>query len=254
MTSFEHFLLSKGGIIVLALVTLMVLERAFPMVQVRSHLNRLARNFSLAGFNALLGPFIVIPITVYAAGYALQWRPDWWVGWIGLALDLLILDCWIYGWHRLNHVVPFLWRFHEVHHLDENLDASSALRFHFGEVILSSLVRAVFILLLGMPLMSVVVFEILVTVAALFHHSNLKLPNKIDAVLSLIIVTPSLHFVHHHAVRGDTDSNYATILSVWDRVFASRNLVKFNNTMKIGVEGLSDVPILRLILRPFYKS
>ena len=254
MTILEQSLLSKGGIILAVLITLMVLERVFPMVRVRIHLNRLARNFSFAGFNVLLGPLIVIPATAYAVGYALQWRPDWWSGWLGLVIDLLILDCWIYGWHRLNHVVPFLWRFHEVHHLDENLDASSALRFHFGEVILSSFVRAVFILLLGVPLKSVVVFETLVTVAALFHHSNLKLPDKVDAVLSRIIVTPSLHFVHHHALSGDTDSNYATILSIWDRVFASRNLMKFNSTMKIGVEGLSDVPILRLILRPFYKA
>ena len=250
----SHFIVSKGGIILAALVLLMLLERAFPMVKVRSNLNRIARNFSLAGLNALLGPLIIIPITAYAAGYALHWRPDWWSGWAGLAIDFLILDCWIYGWHRLNHVVPFLWRFHEVHHLDEHLDVTSALRFHFGEVVLSSLVRAVVILLLGLPLMNVVIFETMVTVAAIFHHSNLNLPDKIDAVLSCIIVTPSLHWVHHHALRGDTDSNYSTIFSLWDRLFASRNIAKFNITMKMGVEGLSDVHILRLILRPFYKA
>ena len=250
----SNFIVSKGGIILAALVLLMLLERTFPIVKVRSNLNRIARNFSLAGLNALLGPLIIIPITAYAAGYALHWRPDWWSGWAGLAIDFLILDCWIYGWHRLNHVVPFLWRFHEVHHLDEHLDATSALRFHFGEVVLSSLVRAGVILLVGIPLMNVVVFETLVTVAAIFHHSNLKLPDKVDALLSRIIVTPSLHWVHHHALRGDTDSNYSTILSVWDRIFASRNIAKFNIAMKMGVEGLSDVHILRLILRPFYKA
>ena len=254
MIPLDHILTSKGGIIIFVLIVFLLLGQLFPLVQFRLRLNRLARNFSLAGLNALLGPFIVIPVTAYAAGHAWQWRPDWWSGWIGLTFDILILDCWIYFWHRLNHVVPFLWRFHEVHHLDENLDASSALRFHFGEVILSSVVRAGFILLLGVPLLSVVVFEILVTVAALFHHSNIKLPNRFDAMLSRIVVTPSLHFVHHHALRSDTDSNYATILSVWDRVFASRNAVKFNSAMKIGVESLSDVPILRLILRPFYKA
>jgi sterol desaturase/sphingolipid hydroxylase (fatty acid hydroxylase superfamily) len=250
----SHFIVSKGGIILATLVLLMLLERAFPMVKVRSNLNRIARNFSLVGLNALLGPLIIIPITAYAAGYALHWRPDWWSGWAGLVIDFLILDCWIYGWHRLNHVVPFLWRFHEVHHLDEHLDATSALRFHFGEVVLSSLVRAVVILLLGLPLMNVAIFETMVTVAAIFHHSNLNLPDKIDAVLSYIIVTPSLHWVHHHALRGDTDSNYSTIFSLWDRLFASRNIAKFNITMKMGVEGLSDVHILRLILRPFYKA
>jgi sterol desaturase/sphingolipid hydroxylase (fatty acid hydroxylase superfamily) len=254
MIWFSHFILGKGGIIFSALVLLMLLERAFPMVKVRTNLNRLARNFSLAGFNAVLGPIIVIPVTTYAEGYALHWRPEWWSGWTGLLIDLLILDCWIYGWHRLNHVMPFLWRFHEVHHLDENLDATSALRFHFGEVILSSLVKAGVILLLAVPFMNVLVFETMVTVAAIFHHSNLKLPEKVDAVLSRVIVTPSLHWVHHHALCSDTDSNYSTILSVWDRVFASRNLAKFNSAMKMGVEGLSEVGILRLILRPFYRA
>ena len=253
MVWLSHFIVSKSGIIFAALVVLMMLERTFPMVKVRLNLNRIARNFSLAGFNALLGPLIVIPVTTYAAGYGLHWRPEWWSGWMGLVIDLLILDCWIYSWHRLNHVVPFLWRFHEVHHLDEELDATSALRFHFGEVVLSSLVRAGVILMLGVPFANVVVFETLVTVAAIFHHSNLKLPEKFDTYLSRIIVTPSLHRVHHHALRGDTDSNYSTILSVWDLIFVSRNIAKFNMTMKMGVEGLSDVNVLRLILRPFYK-
>ena len=76
-------------------------------------------------------------------------------------LDLLLLDCWIYWWHRINHRLPLLWRFHEVHHLDEMLDTTSALRFHFGEVVLSSFVRAGLIFMLAMPLASVVVFEVL---------------------------------------------------------------------------------------------
>ena len=80
----SHFIVSKGEIIFSSLVFLMLLERAFPMVKVRSNLNRIARNFSLAGFNALLGPLIIIPITVYAAGFALHWRPEWWSGWTGL--------------------------------------------------------------------------------------------------------------------------------------------------------------------------
>jgi len=249
-----QLLASKGGIILSALVALTVLERAFPMARVRSNIIRLMRNFSLAGINALLGPLIVIPITVYAAGFALQWRPEWWSGWFGLAIDLLILDCWIYFWHRLNHKLPFLWRFHEVHHLDENLDASSALRFHFGEVVLSSLVRAIVIFLLGVPIKSVLVFETLVTLAAIFHHSNIRLPQQLEKLLALIIVTPSIHWVHHHALRRDTDSNYSTILSIWDRVFGSVSLGTRESEMLIGVEGVQEQSLLRLILRPFYKA
>jgi sterol desaturase/sphingolipid hydroxylase (fatty acid hydroxylase superfamily) len=249
-----QLLSSKGGIVVLTLVVLLVLERAFPMVKVRSNLNRLFRNFSFAGINFLLGPLIVIPVTTLAAGHAFHWQPQWWSGWTGLALDLLILDCWIYFWHRVNHVIPFLWRFHEVHHLDETLDASSALRFHFGEVVLSSLVRAVFIILLGMPISTVVIFETLVTVAAIFHHSNIKLTGRLEKMLSLIIVTPSIHWVHHHAKRSDTDANYSTILSIWDRLFGSVALGIRRPDMLIGVEGAKEQKLLRLILRPFYQD
>jgi sterol desaturase/sphingolipid hydroxylase (fatty acid hydroxylase superfamily) len=249
-----QLLSSKGGIVVSTLVILMLLERAFPMVHVRSNLNRLIRNFSFAGINFLLGPLIVIPVTTLAAGHAFHWQPPWWSGWTGLALDLLILDCWIYFWHRVNHEVPFLWRFHEVHHLDENLDASSALRFHFGEVVLSSLVRALVIILVGVPLSRVIVFEILVTMAAIFHHSNIRLPVQVEKLLSLIIVTPSIHWVHHHALRSDTDSNYSTILSIWDRLFGSVAKGTRISDMPIGVEGAKEQKLLSLILRPFFRA
>ena len=245
---------SKGGIVVLTLVVFMLLERAFPVVRARLNMDRIFRNFSFAGINFLLGPLIVVPVTAMAAGYAFHWQPQWWSGWTGLALDLLILDFWIYFWHRANHLVPLLWRFHEVHHLDETLDASSALRFHFGEVVLSSVVRALVIILLGVSVFSVVVFETLVTMAAIFHHSNIKLPPHLEKLLSLVIVTPSIHWVHHHAVRSDTDSNYSTILSIWDRLFGSVAAGKRIPDMLIGVEGLKEQKLLRLILRPFYRA
>jgi sterol desaturase/sphingolipid hydroxylase (fatty acid hydroxylase superfamily) len=249
-----QLLSSKGAIVVSTLVILMLLERAFPMVRVRSNLNRLIRNFSFAGMNFLLGPLIVIPVTTLAAGHAFHWQPQWWNGWAGLLLNVLILDCWIYFWHRVNHEVPFLWRFHEVHHLDENLDASSALRFHFGEVVLSSLVRAVVIILLGLPFSTVIVFEILVTISAIFHHSNIRLPVQVEKLLSLIIVTPSIHWVHHHALRSDTDSNYSTILSIWDRLFGSVSKGARVPDMPIGVEGIQEQKLLSLILRPFFRA
>lgn len=249
-----QLLSNKAGIIVLTLVAMMLLERAFPVVRVRFNVDRIVRNFSLAGLNVLLGPLIVIPVTTIAAGHAFYWQPQWWSGWTGLLLDLLILDCWIYFWHRVNHVVPFLWRFHEVHHLDETLDASSALRFHFGEVMLSSLVRAVVIIVLGLPILTVVVFETLITMAAIFHHSNIRLPARLEKLLSLIIVTPSIHWVHHHARRSDTDANYSTILSVWDRLFGSVAAGTRIPDMLIGVEGVKEQKLLRLILRPFYRA
>jgi sterol desaturase/sphingolipid hydroxylase (fatty acid hydroxylase superfamily) len=239
-----------GGIFLLVVV----LERMFSAVPWRGGVQRVARNLTLASLNFFASPLIVIPLTAMAAAHGLQWRPLWWAGWQGLALDILILDVWIYGWHRLNHRLPVLWRFHEVHHLDEMLDATSALRFHVGEVVLSALARAAMIYVLAMPLLSVALFEMLLLAATIFHHSNLRLPPILERGLSLIIVTPSIHWVHHHAEQRDTDSNYATVFSIWDRLFVSRSRTLRHADMAIGVEGRREQTLLGLIARPFSKT
>ncbi len=248
------FLQSKGGIVVTVLVALLVIERVFPVARGLGGLRRLLRNFSLAALNAILSFAVVVPVSALAAQWGLDWRPAWWSGWAGLGLDLVILDCWIYWWHRANHELPFLWRFHEIHHLDETLDASSALRFHFGEVFLSALVRAAVIFLLGVPLANVVVFETTIALVTMFHHSNVRLPPWIERPLSFIVVTPSIHWVHHHAIRADTDSNYSTLLSVWDRLFGSRSATPRSPDMAIGVEGGHDRGIAALVTRPFRRE
>jgi sterol desaturase/sphingolipid hydroxylase (fatty acid hydroxylase superfamily) len=244
------YLLGKGGIIAASLVVLFVLERLFPVAQWIGGVARVIKNLGLAAFNFAASPLIVIPITVFAASHAPGWRPEILTGWTGLVFDLLMLDLWIYWWHRANHAVPFLWRFHEVHHLDEMLDTTSALRFHFGEVILSSLVRAVVIFVLAVPLFSVLVFETIVVLAALFQHSNLRLPATLERALSLVIVTPSIHWLHHHALRRDTDSSYSLGLSIWDQLFRSRSSTLRTPDMKMGVEGRVDRPFLGLVARP----
>lgn len=253
---------NKAAWIIGFAVLMVTLERLFPaakplaaahLASIADRLRRMAKNISLAGLNAVLSPLIVIPVSAVAAQWSLDWRPTWWHGTGGLLLDLLILDFWIYWWHVANHRIPFLWRFHEVHHLDQFLDATTAVRFHAGEVVLSSLVRAGVILLLAVPLSSVVVFEVAVMIAALFHHSNLKFPPHIERALSWFIVTPAIHWVHHHAVRRDTDSNYATILSVWDRLFANRSSTQRWPEMPIGVERLTDRRVFDLLVRPFQR-
>jgi sterol desaturase/sphingolipid hydroxylase (fatty acid hydroxylase superfamily) len=216
---------------------------------------RLLRNAVLWGLNSLLSPLVVVPITATAAVYGLGWRAApalaWWAGWPGLLLDLLLLDFLIYWWHRANHEVALLWRFHQVHHLDRFLDTTSAVRFHFGEVLLSALARAAVIVLLDIPLVSVLVFEALVLIAAIFHHANLKLPPRLEAALSRLIITPSIHWVHHHRRRADTDSNYGTVFSFWDPLFRSRSATRRTPDMAIGVEGAGEAALPELLLRPF---
>lgn len=233
------------------IVLILAAERAVPAVSRRGGWPRIFRNAGLFAVNIGLSRLAVIPITVLAAGMTLDWRPTWLDGGWALLLDLLVLDLWIYFWHRANHAIPFLWRFHEIHHLDEFLDASSAVRFHAGEVLLSAAVRAAVIILLDIPLASVLAFETLVLVSAVFQHSNVRLPARLERALSRVIVTPSIHWVHHHAVRHDTDSNYGNTLSIWDRIFATLSPTPRTPEMAIGVERAHDDGFWRLLIRPF---
>ncbi len=214
-------------------------------------IRRLLKNGGLWLLNVGLSLGFVLPVTVAAAGLGWVPRPDFWRGATGLVLDLLLLDLFIYWWHRANHELDFLWRFHAVHHFDRFLDASTAVRFHFGEVAISAVARAGFIVATGMPLASVLLFEALVLVAAMFHHSNLRLAPALEAALARAVVTPSIHWVHHHAVRRDTDANYATVLSLWDKLFGTRSPTRRDPAMPIGIEGIAgDLDFLGLIARP----
>jgi sterol desaturase/sphingolipid hydroxylase (fatty acid hydroxylase superfamily) len=251
----RDLLLYKGFAVGVWLAFLFLAERLWPAAPLPDILRgaepqRLGRNLSLAAINFMLSPLVVLPLTALAAGHALPWRPGWWQGWPGLALDLLLLDGLIYWWHRANHEWRPLWRFHRVHHLDRTLDATTALRFHFGEVLLSALARAGVVVLIGFPLASVVVFESLVLIAAAFHHSNLRLPPRLEQALSRLVITPAIHWVHHRRRQTDTDSNYGTIFSFWDRIFRTVSPTRRRLGMEIGVQGAEELGLIGLFLRP----
>jgi sterol desaturase/sphingolipid hydroxylase (fatty acid hydroxylase superfamily) len=254
MSEFVETALAGKSIVVAAwLAMLLAAERLCPAVRRLGGWARIGRNAGLWLVNVVLSPLVVLPVAAWAAGHAQAWRPDWLGGWSGLALDLLVLDGLLYWWHRANHEIPLLWRFHAIHHLDGFLDVSTALRFHFGEVLLSAAARAVVVVLLAVPFTSVVVFEVLLLAAAAFHHSNLRLPSAVERALARAVVTPSIHWVHHHAVRADTDSNYATVLSLWDPLFGSRSRTRRTPDMPIGTEGENDAGLPGLLLRPFRR-
>jgi sterol desaturase/sphingolipid hydroxylase (fatty acid hydroxylase superfamily) len=253
-----QLLLGAKSLVVVGWLALMLgLERLKPATPWKqgadgfSQPRHVFHNLSFWGLNALLSPLLVLPVTLAAAAHAIPWRPADWPLWAMVPLDIILLDLWIYGWHRLNHEWPFLWRFHQVHHFDEQLDSTTALRFHFGEVLLSALARSPVILLLDIPFVSVIAFEILVLVGSIFHHSNISLPRRFESALSRVMITPAIHWVHHHARQRDTDSNYGTILSVWDRLFASRSRRRRSPDMTIGIEGRAENRLLPLLLMPF---
>jgi sterol desaturase/sphingolipid hydroxylase (fatty acid hydroxylase superfamily) len=249
----EGLLAYKGVAVGAWLALLLAAERLYPAVPFpkAETWSRPARNLAFLLISALVSLAIVVPVSRWAAGLDLGTRPGWATGGVGLAFDLLLLDFLIYWWHRANHRFPFLWRFHEVHHLDRFLDVTTSVRFHFGEVILSALARAGVILLFAIPLSSVLAFEALVLAGAAFHHSNLRLPPQMERALSWVVVTPAIHWVHHHRIRRDTDSNYATVLSLWDRLFGSRSPTRRTPEMEIGVEGREEQDLRRLLARPF---
>ncbi len=152
------------------------------------------------------------------------------------ALAVFFLDAWTYGWHRLNHRVPLLWRFHRWHHADRAMDVTTASRFHTGEIVLSSVFRVPVLGLIGCSLGELALYELLLFAVVQFHHANITLPERLDRVLRLVIVTPALHKVHHSVVRAESDSNYSSLFSWWDRVFRTLRLVREPRRIVFGVQ------------------
>lgn len=162
-------------------------------------------------------------------------------------LAIILLDYTLYLWHISTHKVPFLWRFHLVHHVDLDLDSSTAYRFHFGEIIISVLWRIMQILLIGASPQAIKSWQTLLFPAVLFHHSNLKLPDDWDEKLSQIIITPRLHGIHHSVVQAETDSNWSTIFSVWDRLHRTLKTDVNESEIKIGVPAFQNSQELKFI-------
>jgi sterol desaturase/sphingolipid hydroxylase (fatty acid hydroxylase superfamily) len=174
-----------------------------------------------------------------------------------ILLAFLLLDYTLYLWHVSTHKVPFLWRFHLVHHVDLDLDSSTAYRFHFGEILISVIWRAMQILLIGASPEAVKLWQKIMLTAVLFHHSNLRLPDDFDEKLSRIIITPKLHGIHHSAVQAETDSNWSTILSVWDRLHGTWKTDVKQDEITIGVPAFQnpqDVELVKLIKLPFVEQ
>jgi sterol desaturase/sphingolipid hydroxylase (fatty acid hydroxylase superfamily) len=248
--SFETIVVYKAWIIAGWFLLVFAGERLAAAVPAPRGIMRLFTNVALWLLLLILSPLIVLPLTAFAAEHPLWVRPDG-AEWPRLIADLVILDLWAYWLHRAYHEIPIMWRMHAVHHLDEHLDSTSAFRFHFTEVALSALFRMIPVMLLAIPFNHVVVFETLLLAASIFHHSNLRLPPAVERALARVVVTPSIHWVHHHAARGDTNSNYAAILSLWDPVFRTRNPQPRMQGMKIGLEGHRERPLLKLLVTPF---
>jgi sterol desaturase/sphingolipid hydroxylase (fatty acid hydroxylase superfamily) len=138
-----------------------------------------------------------------------------------IAIAVILLDLTIYLQHVMVHAVPLFWRLHMVHHADRDIDVTTGLRFHPIEIILSVLIKVAAVVLIGAPYVAVVIFEVVLNGMAMFNHGNVKLPEKIDAVIRALFVTPDMHRVHHSVIKRETNSNYGFNLSIWDRIFGT---------------------------------
>ncbi|MDX8397315.1 MAG: sterol desaturase family protein [Mariprofundaceae bacterium] len=137
---------------------------------------------------------------------------------VTLLIAVIVLDFIIYAQHVMFHHVPLLWRLHQVHHADRDIDLTTGLRFHPLEILLSMLIKMGFVIILGVPVIAVIIFEITLNAMAMFNHSNIRLPKAIDAVIRLLFITPDVHRIHHSIIKNETNSNYGFNLSLWDKI------------------------------------
>lgn len=200
-----------------------------------------ARNVALGVLNGLVVRFGFLgawtAVATWSETHAFGVRA--WMGgpaWLQWVVVLLLLDAWTYAWHRLNHTVPVLWRFHRLHHSDTQMDVTTANRFHLGEIVLSSIVRIPLLALLGASVLQLAVYETILFALVQFHHANIALPEPVDRVLRACIVTPHLHKVHHSVVRAEQNANFSSVLTWWDRAARTLRLSTNLSQVVFGVD------------------
>lgn len=215
---------------------------------------RVARNLALAASGAAALAILERPVVEPLA--RLMEKKRWGLARLppvlAVPLSIALLDYTLYLWHVLTHRVPLLWRFHLVHHADLDLDASTALRFHFGELAISVAFRTAQVAVLGVAPLPLSLWRTLLQLSILFHHSNLRLDPRFESLLSRWIVTPRLHGIHHTASIEETDSNWSSGLTLWDRLHGT--LRTRESGLPIGLPSNHDaLSLADALLLPFRR-
>ena len=255
----EEFKLDSGqAISIVVFATIVLLEALFPF---RAYLHRIrhyGKNAVFAIVNA--GLLSLIGATVHV--WIFLWIDQNDIGlleqfelpfWLSIIIATIAFDAWTYLVHLLHHIVPFLWRFHQVHHNDTEMDASTGFRFHPGEILVYSALHMAAFIAFGITLELIAVYKVIFFCNVAFHHSNVALPEKWDRRLRYFLVSPNMHRVHHSKRFKETNSNYASGLSLWDRLFGT---YRESDPEKIvlGLEydrSPECQTLIRLMLRPF---
>lgn len=239
-----------------------ILETKFQLrKRVQGKWKRIVINFIVSIPAFVLLRLLFIPAIIWLATKNEQWQfglnylfdvPQW----VHFIVSFVLLDYSNYIWHILLHKLPFMWRFHLVHHSDLDLDITTAFRFHFGEMIGSIFFRGAAVVLIGASPLLILIYEIVFEAATQFHHSNTKLPFRFEKILNYVVVTPRMHGIHHSMIKKEADSNYSVIFSFWDRLHKTVRLNIKQNEIVTGVPHYADekeLNIGNLLKMPFTK-
>jgi len=253
----------SAGLVFGALAAILWLEKRRPLRREREvKLRRDARNVVMGAMTAIVIQLAEKPLVMPLARRAHEKRrgllPRLGLGRVlETVLATILLDYTLYIWHVLMHRVPLLWRFHRAHHADLDLSTTTALRFHFGEMLLSVPWRAAQVATIGVAPRPLSFWQTLTLLAILFHHSNVRLPMALERWLCRVLVTPRMHGIHHSVIEDETNSNWGTIFSFPDYLHTTIRLNVPQQVIAIGVPAFRESERLRLadVLRmPFERQ
>lgn len=264
MISIQNELIGRLGFLFAASVlALLFLQWKWPLRrQYFSVIRRWARNAILAAPSMLASRVVLVPMPFFISLWTarhhfglFQWLPL--PGVIATILGVILYDYAYYWWHKLMHLAPFFWRFHNVHHTDLDMDVTTASRFHLGEVLFSIFFRVTVVGLLGLNIWTLAIYELLFSLANQFQHSNWRLPIGLERSLNLVIVTPRMHGIHHSIVQRETNSNWGTVFCWWDHLHRTLRLDVPQDAITIGVAAYRDEAELtfgQLFVLPFRRQ
>lgn len=255
---FERMAILVGGLLLFWFI-----EGAIPLLRLNYKKNKFrhaAVNFGFTVMHLIIHTFLAIFIVALSDWCKTnEFGLVYWSN-AGILMTILIgvlaLDFSSWLVHLVMHKVPVLWRFHLIHHSDNNVDVTTGLRHHPGD----SLLRGIFFILLiffsGAPMYSVMIYQTLVVLSTAFTHANISLPKNLDRALSYLIISPNMHKVHHHWQQPFTDSNYGAVFSIWDRLLGT--FMKLDpSQIRYGLDRYypneKDEDFMKLMKKPFQK-
>ena len=257
--------LQRMAFLVGGLLVFWIVEGSIPLLQLRYKKTKVEHalvNFSFTVMHLIIHTFLAILI-IKISDWCLtnQFGMVYWLK-VGTAatilISFLVLD-FFGGWlvHITEHKVPLLWRFHVIHHADNNIDVTSGLRHHPCESVLRGLFFFAGIIVSGAPMYAVMIFQTILILATAFTHANIKLPKKLDGALSWVLVSPNMHKVHHHWKQPYTDTNYGAVLAIWDRLLGTFSKLEPSD-IRYGLDRYypneKDEDFMELLKSPFKKQ